>query len=311
METVSPLVIGIPRALLYHRYGTLWRGFFEGLGVQTIVSGPTSRQLLEDGAALAVDETCLSLKIFFGHVRELLGRCDYILVPRVSNFGRHRNFCVRFEALYDMTRCVFRESGQKFLAYDVDVLNGHDEERAFLEMGQSLGFSKKAVKKAYQAAQRADQAAWKAAVKRQEEKYRGDGLKILIAAHSYVVHDPYIGKTVTDLLEEMGTIPIRADIVNREAALKRSLELSPTCKWEVNREIIGSIAMHREQVDGIILLSAFPCGPDAMVNELLARKLKGIPLLNLVLDSQTGTAGVETRLESFVDIIRLQKEARR
>lgn len=311
METASPMVIGIPRALLYHRYGTLWRGFFEELGVQTVVSGPTSRQLLEDGAAMAVDETCLSLKIFFGHVRELLGRCDYILVPRISNFGRHRNFCVRFEALYDMTRCVFRESGQKFLAYNVDVLEGHGEEQAFWEMGQSLGFPRKAVKKAYRAAQKADQAAWKAAVRRQEEKYRGDGLKILIAAHSYVVHDPYIGKTVTDLLEEMGTVPIRADIVNREAALKRSLELSPTCKWEVNREIIGSIAMHREQVDGIILLSAFPCGPDAMVNELLARKLKGIPLLNLVLDSQTGTAGVETRLESFVDIIRLQKEARK
>ncbi len=310
METASPLVIGIPRALLYHRYGTLWQGFFQNLGVKTITSGPTSRQLLEEGAALAVDEACLSLKIYFGHVRELLGRCDYILVPRLSNLGRHRNFCVRFEALYDMTRCVFRDSDQKFLAYNLDVLEGSDEERAFLEMGQALGFPKKAVKKAYQAAQKADQTAWKTAVKRQEGKYRGEGLKILIAAHSYVIHDPYIGKTVVDLLEGMGATPIRADIVNRDAALKRSLELSPTCKWELNREIIGSIAMHKDQVDGIILLSAFPCGPDAMVNELLARKLKGIPLLNLVLDSQTGTAGVETRLESFVDIIQLQKEAR-
>lgn len=310
METASSLVIGIPHALLYHRYGTLWHSFFEALGVKTIASSPTSRQLLEDGSALAVDEACLSLKIFFGHVRELLGHCDYILVPRISNFGRLRNFCVRFEALYDMTRCVFRESGQKFLAYNVDVLEGHGEAQAFEEMGQALGFSRNAVKKAYKAAQKADQSAWKAAVKRQEEKYHTNGLKILIAAHSYVICDPYIGRTVTDLLEALGVTPIRADIVNRETALKRSLELSPTCKWEVNREIIGSILMHQGQVDGIILLSAFPCGPDAMVNELLARKLKGVPLLNLILDSQTGTAGVETRLESFVDIIRLQKEAR-
>ncbi len=44
-----------------------------------------------------------------------------------------------------------------------------------------------------------------------------------------------------------------------------------------------------------------------MVNELIARRVKGIPLLNLVLDSQTGTAGVETRLESFIDIIRFKE----
>ena len=62
-------------------------------------------------------------------------------------------------------------------------------------------------------------------------------------------------------------------------------------------------------VDGIILLSAFPCGPDSMVNELVTRRVKGVPLLNLVLDSQTGTAGVETRLESFIDIIRFKKGA--
>jgi predicted nucleotide-binding protein (sugar kinase/HSP70/actin superfamily) len=30
-------------------------------------------------------------------------------------------------------------------------------------------------------------------------------------------------------------------------------------------------------------------------------------MLNLVLDGQNGTAGVETRLESFLDIIRFQK----
>lgn len=65
--------------------------------------------------------------------------------------------------------------------------------------------------------------------------------------------------------------------------------------------------MLREQADGLILLSAFPCGPDAMVNELITRRVKGLPILNLVMDAQSGTAGVETRLESFIDIIRFQR----
>ena len=101
-------------------------------------------------------------------------------------------------------------------------------------------------------------------------------------------------------------MPISAGVVDAEAALKHSLEMSPTCKWQLNREIIGGIAMYRDKVDGIIFLSAFPCGPDAMVNELMLRRIDDLPMLNLVLDGQNGTAGLETRLESFLDIIRFK-----
>jgi predicted nucleotide-binding protein (sugar kinase/HSP70/actin superfamily) len=44
-----------------------------------------------------------------------------------------------------------------------------------------------------------------------------------------------------------------------------------------------------------------------MVSDILLRRVKDKPMLNLVLDGQNGTAGVETRLESFLDIIRFQK----
>jgi predicted nucleotide-binding protein (sugar kinase/HSP70/actin superfamily) len=60
-------------------------------------------------------------------------------------------------------------------------------------------------------------------------------------------------------------------------------------------------------VDGIILLSSFPCGPDSMVNEIILRKVQNKPILNLILDGQEGSAGMETRLESFVDIIKYRR----
>ena len=46
-----------------------------------------------------------------------------------------------------------------------------------------------------------------------------------------------------------------------------------------------------------------------MVNEMIIRRVKDRPILNLLLDSQDGSAGVDTRLESFIDIIRFRKEA--
>lgn len=326
------LVIGLPRALLFYRYETLWRGFFQELGAQVVVSAPTDRKIMEEGSALAVDETCLSAKIFFGHVKSLVGRCDYILVPRVSSTGFRRTMCSRFQGLYDQTRNVFRSSGQKFLAYNLDVQQESsrkmtmyelgrlvglssedhapeekDEKTAFLEMGESLGFSHRAIKRAYKRAKRAELRQRRAAAAETEQLYKAEGIKILIAAHSYLIEDAYIGKAVMDFLKKSDVIGIRADLVDREEAIRRSRELSPTCKWEVSREILGSIAMHRDKVDGIILLSAFPCGPDSMVNELLARKVKGVPMLNLIMDGQSGTAGVETRLESFIDIIRFKE----
>ena len=52
----------------------------------------------------------------------------------------------------------------------------------------------------------------------------------------------------------------------------------------------------------IIFLSVFPCGLDSLVNEVVIRKVK-CKCLNLVIDDMDGFAGIETRLESFVDIV--------
>lgn len=98
------ITIGLPRALLYYRYYALWRTFFQELGMEVAVSAPTDRDILDRGAALAIDEACLSLKIYLGHVAALVGKCDYILVPRVSNFGRQRSMCTRFESTPDLVR---------------------------------------------------------------------------------------------------------------------------------------------------------------------------------------------------------------
>ena len=55
------------------------------------------------------------------------------------------------------------------------------------------------------------------------------------------------------------------------------------------------------------VIAAVSGGPDSMVNEMIIRKFTGLPILNIVLDNQDGTAGLETRLESFTDILKLKK----
>ena len=304
---MKPITIGLPRGMLYYRYETLWKTFFTQLGADVRVSEPTTHRIAEQGMSRTIDEACLSLKLYFGHVSELIGKCDYIFIPRISNFGRNRDMCPRFCAMYDAARNIFRGSGQKFLTCNIDALQGDIELKAFLSMGQALGCSLKSTVNAYKAAKREEQRVWNDKLKRQKYLLSQPGLKILIAGHDYLVKDAYIGKPVTDFLKKNDVLPIEAGVVDRKAAMKCSTELSPTCRWQFSREIVGGIAMYRNKVDGIIFLSAFPCGPDAMVNELMLRRIDAVPMLNLVMDGQNGTAGMETRLESFLDIIRFKK----
>ena len=305
-QTDNRITVGIPESMLYFRYETLWKTFFSVLDINCITSGPTTKEILSEGIVLSVDEACLITKIFLGHVNSLIGKCDYILVPRISNFGLKRNMCTKFESLYDLTANIFRDSGQKFISYNIDVIKKIDEEDAFLTMGEELGLPKRAVMHAYKAAKKAEAEHLKAELAAQEAKFKQPGLKILICAHSYVENDAYIGRPVTKYLEKNSVVPVFADIVDRPSAIKISAKVSPTIKWEFSREIMGSIQMNADRIDGIILLSAFPCGPDSMVDDMINRKFRGIPMLNIVLDDQDGTAGLETRLESFIDILRFK-----
>ena len=79
----GPRRIGMPRALLHYRYGTLWTTFFEALGCDVVLSDPTDRSTVAHGDALSNDECCLASKIYLGHVASLVDSdaCDAVFVP--------------------------------------------------------------------------------------------------------------------------------------------------------------------------------------------------------------------------------------
>ena len=300
-------MIGIPRAMLYYRYGPLWERFFQVLGVSTLLSPPSSRGILEAGARLAPDEGCLSLKMLMGHVETLIGRCNCIFIPRYSNYGYTELFCTRYEGIYDQARNIFRSSGQRFITCNIDAQNGFPEAKAFEQFGVELGFTAKESRRAWREASRALEQRKKAEERFQKELAGKPGIKVLAAGHSYILSDPYLGKPILDNLDAAGVVTLRADALEPETARKACARFSPTCRWIVSEEIVGGVLLWKEKADGIILVSAFPCGPDSMTNELLIRRIRGVPILTLVLDAQSGMAGIETRIESFLDIIRFQK----
>ena len=236
--------IGIPRALYYYRYGVLWKTFFSALGCEVVVSPKTDRAILQQGTHYAIDESCLSAKIYLGHVAWLMDKCDYIFVPRIADMGRDKEFCLRFRAMPDVVYSTFREEGVRLVTCDIALREGKSEAKAFTELGKKLGFKKQQCFNAYLLAKQAEQKQEAENARKLDNALARSDLKVLICGHAYNIYDRYVGQPVLD----------------------------------------------------------------AMTDEILTRRLKNIPILTMTLDGQDATAGMETRIESFIDILHLRKD---
>jgi len=300
---VINMTIGLPRAMLYYRCKVLWETFFKEIGCDTITSAETNKQILQDGIRFSIDECCLPSKIYMGHVYSLIGKCDYILVPRIGSCDKRNDVCVKFNALYDIVKNTFRNAS--ILDYNIDTYNGKNEKKAFLKMGKVLGNSYMKSLKAYKKAKKAESNDNNQKIALQNKILeRTDRLKILIVSHPYNSYDKFIGYPITEYINQLGCISVFADATDKKESLARSTEISKSLYWIYNKELIGSIKCLENKINGIILLTAFPCGPDSLVNELIIRKTTNIPTINIILDELQGEAGMQTRIESFLDIIK-------
>ena len=296
------MMIGLPKALLYYRYQDLWETFFKELHCDIITSGETNKKILADGINLSIDECCLPCKIYIGHVRSLIGKCDRILVPRIVDYGVNNLVCVKFNALYDIVRNTFADI--PLLDYNIDVIHGASEQAGFLKMGRALGKGYLESLLAYKKAKNSSLANNKQKADQQVELLKSRVKpKILVVSHPYNIYDRLLGYPIVESIKKLGGIPVYAHETDHTASLSRAKEMSASLYWLYNKELLGSIKLLEDKVDGIILLTAFPCGPDSLVNELILRKSKKVPTINIILDELQGEAGLQTRIESFMDII--------
>ena len=294
--------------MFFHRYEKLWMTYFSELGIETLLSPKTDKSILETGSRYGIDEACLSSKLLWGHVDSLVGKCDLVFIPRYANLGDDGVFCTRFEALYEMAKNSFRDAPVRFITADIDVNEGIPEAAAFGKLAMELGKKESDGLLAYESANRA----WLDDQKKRDADtcrlLKQDGVKVLVVGHSYNIHDEYIGIPVIETLRSLDVIPILSTDIDLTDARARYQSIAKNVPWIVNRELLGCIDRFRDEVDGIVLITAFPCGPDSMTNDMVIRRVKGKPILNLLLDSQDGTAGIDTRLESFTDIIKMRKK---
>lgn len=290
------MTIGIPRGLFYYYFGDMWCLFFDKLGINYIVSPETDRFIKSLGSKYSSDEMCLSMKIYIGHVAYLVDKCDMVLVPRIDNYGRFSQTCTNFLACYDIINNLFDVD---VIDYNISYTDGDTLKKAFFSLGKRLGKSKRDVRNAYYYSLYKSNKIRKSKIIDNTNKLNCDSKKVLLVSHPYNTYDFSIGLPVIKYLESIGCSVIYSDLFVSD---DEGYKLSSGLYWKFSRDIISSIELCKDKVDGIIFLSSFPCGLDSLVNDVVIRKIS-CKCLNLVIDDMDGFAGIETRLESFVDIV--------
>lgn len=283
----------------------MWINFFKYLGYQTIISPISNKRILENGTKIANDEACLALKMYLGHVLELKGKCNYILVPRLFSIKKNEQVCTNFNCLYDLTKNLVDVN---IINYNIDLTTNKSELLAFLTLGETLGESYIRSYAAYNYGKKQSIIIRQQKEKEQIKSLSTNKIKILLAGHPYNLYDDLIGKTVINYLAANDIEIIYSDRINHNIIDSECEKISTDIHWTHSKEVMASVNYYQDKVDGIIIISSFPCGPDSLSNELISHKIKNIPVITLVFEDLNSETGIITRLESFIDILQNIKE---
>lgn len=292
--------IGIPRALLFHEFGSFWTNFFDEIGVSCIVSPQTNRSILDRGTMLAIDESCLPLKIYLGHVESLLNQCSHIFVPRITEFHPEYYLCPKFAGLPDIVR-------NTFTLLPSQIISPNFEGSSWLQRLKAIQTTSKSIQKNIGSGCLAFWQASKCyrqkicAVETTEQK-------IALIGHSYLLQDAFFCRDIFSVLAERKIRYTTSDDISPHIIYRNAQCFQPDIYWQLSFKIAGAVKYFSQQpnIAGIILISSFGCGPDSLCNEYLDHhilKTSHKPYLIITLDEHTGSAGIVTRVEAFLDLL--------
>ncbi|MFC1721767.1 acyl-CoA dehydratase activase-related protein [Patescibacteria group bacterium] len=316
--------IGIPRAGLYYIYFPFWKAYFEALGFEVILSPPTDRNLLEEGLKVANSEICLPMKVMYGHVLALKDEVDVIVLPQMDEakwgkgiYGTSTFFCPYFVGLADVMRAEFPET--KFWQPLMSFHNNRIEAEPWVGFADKLGKSAELAEKAVQAGQAAQRKFRQAQEQKklnplqllenkkftQPEKGRTIGL----VGRPYLVFDEVANLSFIQKLNDRGYRVETLELIP-EKELYQSLKKVPQPErshWLLTNEEYGALYYFagRSDIIGIIYLIPFNCGPDFRVDDLVVREIrKAKSVTTISIDESTGEAGLATRLDAFLDMLK-------
>ena len=324
--------IGIPRALSYYNFFPFWYGFFTDLGIEIVLSDKTTKQTMSIGSSMVVPETCLPVKVYVGHVLNLLDKgVDKIFVPSLQSILPKIYNCSKIRGLPDLIRNVIKRDFTMVEA----TLDKSEKNQGLYEFLMEIAAyfditDLERVKKAskngwkvynnFQVMSRSGVPYKKALASALENKVviasnpKSYPINIALIAHGYNLYDERVSMKIFEKLEKLDVRVFTAEQLTLEQMKEGMNSMRSRLYWANEYEITGASAHYLQDrnIDGLITINAFGCGPDSLMLERIARysRKSNKPILHLSIDEHTGEAGFVTRIEAFVDMLYRKKRSK-
>lgn len=293
------MIVGIPNGLLYFKYFPFINSFFTNLGAKIIVSPDTNEEILNLGTKYCVDEACLPIKIFHGHVAYIKDKCDIIFIPRVMQLAKHEFICPKFCGLPEMIENSIPNI-PPIISEPIYTYPKFKFKLCIRNTGMLFTKNILKINHAYKEATRL-QKSFKPNINKTIFP-----IKIALVGHPYNIHDKFTNMNVVKKLNKLEISVLTENCLNRLYIDNQVKDLFKRPFWTFERNSYGfsTYMAEHKKINGIIYLSSFSCGIDSIVIELIKNRLNDFPMLVLKIDEQTGEAGFDTRLEAFSDMLK-------
>lgn len=306
--------IGIPRSFLTHMLLPLYSHFFTSLGCKVILSDGVN----QEGIKFKRTAYCYPGEIAHGtYYNLLLKKPDYIFLPRVTELfvnnsqsrkPEHQSTCLLLQSEAYYLKSAFKDIPDKptTLSPILDFSQGYETQKEeFVKAGLSLGKTSEKSKAAYLSAVEN--------FKRFRHTLKSKGIEILEqlkqdSSQSAIV---LFGRPYNAFAYEANlNIPAKfaskgIHIIPWDLLPFDDETLSMDMCWAIGQNLMKAAAFvaKNPQMYGVYI-SNFSCGPDSFLITYFRDIMGSKPSLTLELDSHSADAGVNTRIEAFLDIIK-------
>ena len=266
-----------------------------------ILSPETNKDIVLRGTTMSDPETCFSMKVFFGHVLWLEGKVDKIFVPLLKTNEDKLEYCPKFFGIPDLAKILVKTP----ILTEIFNQKQRTMEKSLEALAIQLNKDKAAARRAAAAAFLKEKE--QTTQKEQDfyKKIKSDNRKVILVSHPYNLYDDYVNVGIRKKLADLGMETICIDAVPTDLDLKFNPEIK--FHWEFGQEMMRKTEeVLQYDISGVIEISSFQCGCDAVLKEFVEKRFKQskVPFLYLIIDEQAGEAGLQTRLEAFVDTLK-------
>ncbi len=304
-------VIGIPKSLYVNTLFPLYYHFFKELGCEVVLSDGIE----QEGCKKVTSSFCYPVEVAHGVFQNLLNKNpDYIFLPHVAQVyvppgGRFNtgdpNVCIMAEGEHYCFRSVFRQAHKKLISPILDFSKGwHTMDKQFAEVASSLNYSKEQAHSAYTLAVSELRSFLEARKKIGDQllkELEEDRSKIAIVLFGRP-YNAFVGETNLGIPRKFASRGIY--VLPFDSLRYDDEDCIENIAWASSQELIKAAYYVKKhpQLFGVFVTN-FGCGPDSIILTYFRDIMKNKPSLTLELDSHSADAGINTRVEAFLDIV--------